>query len=101
MGDKLLRFKVWEDAAVNSVSSGGVSMPADAIQKQAKKALLKRKNVKLKYRFEREDSGLQFKIGSQGKADEWEKRAKTSRDVRANMWKDIVKKGKARLKGKR
>ena len=97
MGNKLLRFKVWEDAAVNSVSSGGVSMPADAA---GKKKLLKRKKNK-EIVFNPEDSGLQFKVGSQGKPDEWEKRAKTSRDVRANMWRDIIKKGKARLKKKK
>jgi len=32
------KFKdMWEDAAANSVSSGGVSMPADAVKKKKKK----------------------------------------------------------------
>ena len=28
---------MWEDAAANSVASGGVSMPADAVKKKKKK----------------------------------------------------------------
>jgi hypothetical protein len=101
MGNKILRFKIWEDAAANSAGGGSVDGIGVGAKGEPGVHMKKKKKKKKEIVFNPEDSGRQYKAGSQGKADEWEKRAKTSRDVRANMWKDIIKKGKARLKKKR
>lgn len=86
MGNKILTFKMWEDAAANSVASGGVSMPADAV---GKKALLKRKKKT------QEKARLQHKTKP---GSDWESRNKLQQTTRSDMWKSIIQKGKARLK---
>jgi hypothetical protein len=98
MGNKILTFKMWEDAAVNSAGSGNIAgigvgakgEPGVHMKKKKKKEeeqVKHTKNVKNEYAD-----------GSRGPADGWEDRAKTSRNVRKDMWKAILQKGKARLK---
>lgn len=92
----ILTFKMWEDSAANSAGGGGI----DGIgvgDKGEPGVNLKKKKKKKEIKFNPEDSGLQYAQGSQGSSDGWETRAKISRDARSDMWKTIIKKGKARL----
>jgi hypothetical protein len=79
MNKKILSFKMWEDAAANSVASGGVDMAPNAM---GKKALLKRKkkNEKARVKHDARPGG------------DWESRAKLQRNVRSDMWKAVGKK---------
>ena len=97
---------MWEDAATNSVGSGGVDgigigakgePPGKLIwhairaRRAAGKPKLKPGDKgypkTLKGHEKKEASGAHFKPGSRGAPDDWEARSKLSRDVRRNFWK--------------
>jgi len=85
MGNKILNFKMWEDAAANSVSGGGVDMAPDSM---GKKELLKRKKQK-ELSFETEKARIQHDTSPEG---DWRKRSKMQQDARSQMWKALGKK---------
>jgi hypothetical protein len=79
----ILTFKMWEDAAANSVGAGGV----DGIGVGAKGE--PGVHMKKKKKKKSESNRLTHNTKPGG---DWEKRSKLSRDVRSKMWKDLGKK---------
>ena len=119
----IVSFKMWEDAAANSVGSGGVDgigvgakgEPPAKLKNplKKKKKMAEKKGIwdairarraagkpkkkpgdkgypkTLKGHEKKEASGAHFKAGSRGAPDDWESRAKLSRDVRKSFWKNF------------
>ena len=95
--NKILTFKMWEDAAANSVGAGGIDgigvgakgEPGVHMKKKKKKEqeLLKKMKVR---------QSEKYAAGSRGAADGWEKRTKTQQNLRKGMWSALGKKLKRR-----
>lgn len=82
MDNKILTFKMWEDAAANSVGAGGI----DGIgvgPKGEPGVYLKKKKKKKNERYA---------TGSKGAPDGWEKRSKAQQKIRSDLWKSLGKK---------
>ena len=79
---------MWEDAAANSSGGGFV----DGIGIGAKGEPPGKLKDPVKKKKKTENSGAQFKPGSRGAPDDWEKRHQIQRDARTKMWKALAKK---------
>jgi hypothetical protein len=78
----ILTFKMWEDAAANSAGGGGIDGIGVGAKGEPGVRMKKKKKIK--------EKGAS--IGSQGKADDWERRSRLQAKARSNMWKALGKK---------
>jgi len=91
MGNKILNFKMWEDAAANSAGGGGVDgigvgskgEPGVKLKKK------KKKEKEISFSSTTEKSRIQHNTSPGG---DWEQRSSLQRGARSQMWKDLGKK---------
>ena len=81
MDNKILTFKMWEDAAANSVGAGGIDGIGIGAKGEPGVHMKKKKKKK-----QTEKARLTHNTKPGG---DWEKRAKLQKDVRSQMWKKL------------